>query len=48
MLPDQVRPLWGIRIDPTTPAAHVELLSFRTMTRADRARFLAMLTGRGP
>ncbi len=48
MLPDQVRPLWGIRVDPTTPAAHVELLSFRTMTRADRARFLAMLTGRGP
>ena len=49
LLPDQVRPLWGIRIDPTTPAAHVELLSFRAMTRADRARFIDLLAGRlGP
>lgn len=46
LLPDQVRPLWGIRVDPTTPDAHVELLSFRAMTRADRARFVALLTGR--
>jgi inner membrane protein len=46
LLPDRVAPLWGIRIDPAQPAAHVELLSFRTMTREDRARFVAMLTGR--
>jgi len=46
LLPDQVRPLWGIRVDPARPAAHVELLSFRAMTREDRARFVAMLTGR--
>lgn len=46
MLPDSVRPLWGIRLDPTAVGAHVELLSFRELTRKDRMRFVAMLKGR--
>lgn len=46
MLPGSVRPLWGIRLDPTARETHVELLSFRQMTVEDRARFVAMLSGR--
>jgi len=47
MLPDRLQPLWGIRLDPARPGAHVELQSFRSMTREDRARFVAMLAGDG-
>ncbi len=48
MLPDSVKPLWGIRIDPTTPGQHVEFLTMREFTRTDREHFLAMLAGRQP
>ncbi|MCW5603100.1 MAG: metal-dependent hydrolase [Burkholderiales bacterium] len=45
MLPDDVRPIWGIRIDPHRADYHVELLTFREFTAQDRRRFLAMLRG---
>jgi inner membrane protein len=45
MLPDSVRPLWGIAIDPARPDRHVEFLTFRDFTAQDRRRFLAMLRG---
>lgn len=45
MLPDSVRPLWGIAIDPARPDRHVEFLTFRDFTAQDRQRFLAMLRG---
>jgi inner membrane protein len=48
MLPDSVRPLWGIRLDPAQPDRHVEFLAMREFTRADRERFVAMLLGRPP
>lgn len=46
LLPDSVRPLWGIRIDPAHPGRHVEFLTMREFTRGDRERFVAMLLGR--
>lgn len=46
MLPDSLRPLWGVRLSPARPAGHVELLAFRGLSALERARFLAMLRGR--
>lgn len=45
MLPDSIRPLWGIRLDRTAPDAHVEFLTLREMKPGMREAFLAMLLG---
>ena len=45
MLPNSVRPLWGIVIDPGAPQAHVDYRFFRDHTPALRQNFMAMLRG---
>ena len=45
MLPNSVRPLWGIVIDPGAPRAHVDYRFFRENTPALRQNFIAMLRG---
>ena len=45
MLPDSIRPLWGIRINTTSPGKHVEEVIRRKTDKATRDRFLAMLMG---
>jgi inner membrane protein len=46
MLPDSLRPIWSVRVDPARPDAHVAFLIDRSMTADERRRFLAMLRGR--
>jgi inner membrane protein len=48
MLPDSVRPLWGVEIDPAEPQRHVAFVTLREFTARDRQRFLAMLRGVAP
>lgn len=45
MLPNSVRPLWGIMIDPGAPQAHVDYRFFRDHTPALRQTYMAMLRG---
>lgn len=45
MLPNSVRPLWGIVIDPGAPQTHVDYRFFRENTPALRQTFMAMLQG---
>jgi inner membrane protein len=44
-LPNGVRPLWGIRIDPTQPDRHVAFEAFRSFSAQERQTFLQMLRG---
>lgn len=46
MLPNSIRPLWGIRVDPAQPDRHVEFLTLREMNPAVRREFTDMLLGR--
>jgi inner membrane protein len=46
MLPTSLHPMWSIRFDVTQPERPVELITDRTMTPNDRARFMDMLFGR--
>lgn len=48
MLPDSVRPLWGVEIDPANPQRHVAFVTLREFTARDRQRFVAMLRGVHP
>lgn len=48
MLPNAVRPLWGIAMDPAEPDRHVEFRTFRDADAATRHAFWAMLRGRAP
>jgi inner membrane protein len=48
MLPDSVRPLWGVEIDPADPQRHVAFVTLREFTARDRERFVAMLRGVPP
>ena len=46
MLPNEIEPLWTIRLDPSArPDAHVEYLTARDAGPATRARFRQMLRG---
>ena len=45
MLPDSIRPLWGIRLNPETPAQHAQYVTFRRLDEPTFSHFLAMLTG---
>jgi inner membrane protein len=48
MLPDDIRPLWGIEIQPQREAHHVAFHTFRQFGPIERARFFAMLRGAAP
>lgn len=48
LLPDEVEPLWGIRLDPDHPAEHARFLSTRHVTDATGRRFMELLFGRQP
>ncbi|MDP1717511.1 MAG: hypothetical protein Q8L40_05495, partial [Burkholderiales bacterium] len=48
MLPDSVRPIWGIVIDPAQPERHVDFVTLRGFTHDDRQRFVGMLRGVAP
>lgn len=48
MLPDQLAPLWGIRINPAAPQTHVTFEQFRTREQRDYRRFWGMITGTLP
>jgi inner membrane protein len=45
MVPDEVRPLWGIRFDPDKPHQHVTRVNFRDARRSRFVRFFGMLDG---
>jgi inner membrane protein len=45
LLPDNIGPLWGIRIDPSAPDRHVAFESYRQISDADWQRFFIMLRG---
>lgn len=42
MVPNEVEPLWGIRLDPSTPNEHVRFEEWRDDLKGKQARFLAM------
>ncbi len=44
-LPNQVRPLWGIRLDPAQPDAHVQMAYFRDASKAAFSGLWAMVLG---
>lgn len=46
MLPNSIRPLWGIHINTALPEEHVEFLTLRDMNPEIRQEFLDMLLGR--
>jgi inner membrane protein len=48
MLPDDMRPLWGIEIFPEREEHHVAFHTFREWSGDKRARFFAMLRGADP
>ena len=46
VLPDSLRPLWGIQMDVQQPEAHAQYKIIRDMSADDRKRFVAMLLGK--
>lgn len=46
MLPTEMSPLWGIRVDTTQPKNHLPFETFREATPAVREAYLNMLLGR--
>jgi inner membrane protein len=48
MLPDSLRPLWGIRFEDADPGSRADWVTDRQMTSAERERFIDMLLGRDP
>ena len=45
MLPNQSGPIWGIRLQPETPEAHVLFENIRTRSEGDVARLWSMIKG---
>ena len=45
MLPDSIRPLWGIRLHPDRPSMHVSEVTYRKLDETTKKRFLEMLFG---
>jgi inner membrane protein len=45
LLPDEVEPLWGIRLDPDHPDEHARFVTTRRMTDSTGRRFMEMLFG---
>ena len=48
MVPNDIRPLWGIEIFPEREEHHVAFHTFREWSGPDRARFFGMLRGADP
>ena len=48
ILPNTIKPLWGIRLRPDEPDRHVDYVATRDMNDGVRRRFYAMLFGRLP
>jgi len=46
MLPNSLIPLWGIRLDPSQPEAHISLEYFRYPSALNRSRLWEMIQGR--
>jgi inner membrane protein len=46
-VPDEVEPLWGIRIDPSAPHEHVEWWTRRETTQRQRTRMMDLVAGEG-
>jgi inner membrane protein len=46
MLPTGVAPMWGIELDPASPARHARFRIFRDRSENMRETFFAMLLGR--
>ncbi len=46
MLPHEIRPMWGIVINPGQPDSHVKFETFRQITAEALERFISMLLGR--
>lgn len=46
MLPNDVRPLWGITVDAKNPQQHADYRFFRDSSQTVRQAFINMLTGR--
>lgn len=46
MLPTEMSPLWGVRVDTTQPNSHLPFETFREATPAVRENYLNMLLGR--
>lgn len=45
--PDEISPLWAIRLDPSAPMHHVEYVPLRTVLPGTVPRFFAKVFGRG-
>ena len=45
MLPYEMSPLWGIRLDRENPGSHVELVTFRRFTESMLIEYLDMVLG---
>lgn len=43
LVPNEVEPLWGIRLDPSSPNEHVRYEEWRSDVKAKQARFFDML-----
>lgn len=46
MLPNAIRPLWGIRIDSAAPQRHAKFVTHRDFSPPTRQAFISMLLGR--
>lgn len=46
LFPDSIQPLWGIRIDPDRPDAHVEMAYFREPSKDAFKRLWTMICGK--
>ncbi len=46
LLPSEIQPLWGIRLDANNAAGHVPFLTLRKMAPGTLRRFRAMVSGR--
>lgn len=45
-LPDSLRPLWGLELDPARPAQHAHYAFYRDLSPQTRRRFIDMLSGK--
>lgn len=46
LFPNSIEPLWGIRLNPKTPDAHIEMVHFREPSKAAFTKLWAMICGK--
>lgn len=46
LLPHEIKPMWGIEIDPNRPDSHVRFETFREITAEARNKYFSMILGR--